>query len=455
MAITITDSPRSFTFLHQKLIYMASSTNVANTGFRYVVEVTVGGDTHTFTIPPNPSNRLVFDIRPVIEGYFESQTVFTSLSQENIHTLGLSDAFLHLYEDPASSSLVRQIDVVVKEGWIIAGVFTPTAVGQATDSCIVLNSKFENYGSAVSSLFGGKSIGYKPTIDMNSTKIMKDWPSDLNNRWTLTTTYSFSPGQAPRFPITAADAGVISFIADDGTYFAAGNPVAKVRITIYESNGTPNTADYNITTAPGRICHFGVYPYNLDNTGYVGFLAPSSFPNYRAYTIELLDAGNVRLDDPITFYPTENYDYDNSVECRTESRVVRAGWRNSSGGWSYFNFIFQNITSYGIDRKMAHQILGDYAGTSFTYYPSDRGMTNYHNRVEMYLTATSDHLSSTEFKYVGNMFRSNDVQLIFPTDDSVSSIPVILEDSNYEEQRESATQLKRLTVKFKLARQLW
>lgn len=50
MAITIHQQPYKYTALKQKLIVVATSSNIGQPGFRYVVEVTVnGGAANTFT----------------------------------------------------------------------------------------------------------------------------------------------------------------------------------------------------------------------------------------------------------------------------------------------------------------------------------------------------------------------------------------------------------------------
>jgi len=67
MAITIQQQPYSYTALKQKLIVVATSTNVGQPGFRYVIEVTCnGGNTNTFYVQPNLSGALVFDLNPVV-----------------------------------------------------------------------------------------------------------------------------------------------------------------------------------------------------------------------------------------------------------------------------------------------------------------------------------------------------------------------------------------------------
>jgi hypothetical protein len=70
MAITITDQPTKFAKVGQKLMIVATSTNVAQPNFRYVVRVTNTTTSEVLPdviVPPNPQNRLMFDLSKVIE----------------------------------------------------------------------------------------------------------------------------------------------------------------------------------------------------------------------------------------------------------------------------------------------------------------------------------------------------------------------------------------------------
>ena len=67
MAITIQQQPYAYTALKQKLIVVATSTNIGQPGFRYVVEVSVNaGAVNTFYVQPNINGALVFDLYPAI-----------------------------------------------------------------------------------------------------------------------------------------------------------------------------------------------------------------------------------------------------------------------------------------------------------------------------------------------------------------------------------------------------
>lgn len=55
MAITIQQQPYIFTALKQKLIVVATSTNIGQPGFRYVITVSNGTTTNVFYVQPNLS----------------------------------------------------------------------------------------------------------------------------------------------------------------------------------------------------------------------------------------------------------------------------------------------------------------------------------------------------------------------------------------------------------------
>ena len=87
MAITITDSPNTFTFKGQRLVYTATSTNTAQTGFKFIVEVKDGATTlGKYYIPQNPANILVFDIAEVVRELIQVDTN-DDLGNGLVHTL--------------------------------------------------------------------------------------------------------------------------------------------------------------------------------------------------------------------------------------------------------------------------------------------------------------------------------------------------------------------------------
>jgi len=446
MAITIVDSPNDFALLHQKLIYLCTSGNVANDGFRFQFEITINSETLTFLVPPNPNNKGIFDIREAIRGYFTPMIAPADPDNVSIHDLGASDAALHEYEDGATSTWIRTVVVTVKEGWIISGVFTPTAVGQATDTIRVLSAKFER-------LAGGKFPGYQPSPDYISEQFLTDRIAGVTNvkGFPISNGFGFDDSYV-KIPVrSSSDRGIVSFIVDNGTLLPSDTGTAELRLTIYESDGTPHSADYTITTsATGRIAHFGAYPYNLNNTAYV-IIKPSDYPNFRCYTLELVDGANAVYGQKLLFYPVD-YDVD---DCLLGGMGIKLGWINSLGGWDYFLFTKLFVEKYEIERKRFRKVLGTYGAATFDFAPYDRGLTEIANSTDELITMSTDWLEDGEFSFLGNLIRSRDVYIIQSGPFGDSPVPVVIERNDWEDQKQTFTQIKKLELTVRCANKLW
>jgi hypothetical protein len=452
MAITITDSPYNLTPLNQKLIYMASSTNVANTGFRFQIEVTIGGDTHTFLVPPNTSSRMVFDIRDTIAGYFSPRLSPEDASQNSIQDLGMSDNTLVSYEDATTSTWIRKVDVTIKEGWIISGVFTPTAVGQATDSIVVwparfFDDDFDQYQQdpagfndrILSGVISLKGLG------TNFTPRVKKFP------WLYGQGFTDS---SVKIPVDNNSRYNIVFLLDDGTYASAATTIAGVKITVYEEDGTPNSATYSITDGPGRMAIFGCGPAQLNATTYVGFEKPSDYPNFRAYSIALVDSMGDQVGDPLLFVPVENYD-SSGADCGTSRSLLKIAWVSADGGWDYFDFEHIPTRKMEMVRKRFQQVRGNYGSTTFDYATYDRGMTELDVETTMSYTAQTDYLDRGEVMLLGEMLRSKYVYLIQNTLGGNNLVPVIIDQSAYDEALTELATGQKFTFTFKSANKAW
>jgi hypothetical protein len=446
MAITITDSPNNFALLHQKLIYVCTSGNVANDGFRFVFEISIAGETLTFPVPPNPSNRGIMDIREVIRGYFTPHLAGDDASHSSIHQLGDNQADLHKYEDGATSNWIMTVGVTVKEGWIISGVFTPTAVGQATDTIRVYWSKFER-------LSGGYFPQYQSSPDYISQQFLTDRLAGLTNTKGFPESNNFGFGSNfIAIPVyDAVEYGIVSFVLDDGTLLPADTGTAEVRLTIYESDGTPHTQDYPVTAnGTGRICHFGAFPGNLNNTNYV-IIKPGDYPDFRCYTLQLVDGGNNTYGPLLLFYPV---DY-GSPECVTGSNGVKLTWINSMGGWDYFWFRKLSVNKYEVTRKRIRKVIGDYSGTAFDYAYYDPGLHDVAIQTEMMISISTDWLEEGEFQLLGNLIRSEYVLMLQSDVSGTAPIPVVIDQNNWEDQKMIGTQMKKLELTIRVANKLW
>lgn len=408
MAITLNQSPSGWIFGRSNpIIYTASSTNVANTGFQFVFEVEIAGETNTFLVKPNQSNRAIFDIQRVLKPYLGPRLNGNDASQFSIHELGAGTATLHLNELASNNATkpVQLVSVVVKEGWIIAGVFTPTATGQATSSFVVQNiaypsSRFEFNKDSTSQHTTDRTVltGY--------------------GEFDMAETYGLGVlADVILLPTNANDKGILSFITDDGTYYATGVSSYIIRGVMVEDDGTTTTKEITIAGAAGQITHFGCYPYNLTNSSIgASFFDPASYPNYRYYTISLHDNTNPAKPIIGNKYVFFEKDYQAKTLLNEfnpqESRYVRVTWLNDQGFYDYFNFNYKAEYTQKVERKTMQKILGSFTGTTYSANQYDRGLAHTSVNAERVITMTSKKLDTDEFRLMSSLLRSTDVNLL-------------------------------------------
>jgi len=433
MAITITDQPLPETLAGQRLMVVATSTNVAEPGFRYKASVYQGSPPVTqlgvFYIAPNSDAVLIIDMSQFLN--MQSTEIFSGDAVHEFHTAEF------LEELQALMAGCISVAVDIEEAWEVLGVLTddPDAEGTVTAAAIVWNGTFQ------------ASDGYKPSIDRfvldGQTKRFLSDRQWNTHTWQYAETFGFPIATNKVFiPVTEDDWGVISIFKD-----ITGDLSTQVRVTLYDSSGTPNSFVFDITSyTTNNLMHLPLYPANINASTVVGFDKPSDNPGWRCYTVQALDVS----DNPVSvLYVFYNATLWGNTDCRYER--VRMAWKGFDGSWEYQNFTKKNEESIEIERKRYQQVLGTY-GTSFTQNGMQRGLTEVGNITKRFLTINSDWISEGEFQLLRGMMVSRQVHWV---QDDGTFIPMLVEDNTYTEQRTRDGKLKNLTVKLSYANNLW
>lgn len=419
MAITITDQPTSFAKVGQKLMIVATSTNVDQPNFRYVIRITdikTGETIPDIIVPPNPQNRLMFDLSSVlnkrvnVEPYQpitgELFFIRTNISDNSVSS---SDLF----------NCLKGYAVVIYEGYDVDGVFTidTETEAQLNRYIFLLKASYK------------VQDGYKPdpnlTYSFDSTTSLMMGGRKPNTNYPYDLAGATPSNQRVFIPVRKSELDwgcltVIGLSSSQSDYLdTAYSPL--VRLTFYESDGTPNTASYALTpTGQPDIYFLNVFPANL-NTYSSWDLRPSDFPNWRWYEVSIYDSTNTTRKSALyTFYPVDD-------DCRFEN-VRLAWWNMEIGGFDFFNFDKKNEESIEVERKRVKKVVGTYADTSFSFNTFDRelaeGMVN---RVD-YINITSGWLQEGEFEFLKSLIAS---QLVYIVNDDGTLTPVLVEENNY------------------------
>ena len=412
MAITITDQPTGFAKVGQKLMIVATSTNVAQPNFRYVVNINNEiGDVifDDILIPPNPQNRLMIDLSPIVSKFIKIEPYNPTSSRNYV----VAD---YVSIETELTNCIKHFTVDIKEGYDVGGVFTVDDASEVSTGEIVLikasykvQSGYKPDPNSVYSFVGNTSLllgGRKPT-----THYPINYPIGA----------ATSSNQIVWIPVRRSelDYGSLAAVVQstgDSVLTTTNDPV--LRMTIYNSSGAPSSATYNAFVSLD-INFIGVYPASLNTHGEL--LRPADFPNWRWYDIAMYDSTNTTRKSAVyRFYPVED-------DCRFEN-VRLAWWNMEIGGFDFFNFDKKNEESIEVERKRVKKVVGTYADTSFSFNTFDRelaeGMVN---RVD-YINITSGWLQEGEFEFLKSLIAS---QLVYIVNDDGTLTPVLVEENNY------------------------
>lgn len=378
--ITIIDQPYRYTPVHQKLMVVCSSTNVANSGFRYVYDF----GTFTVNVQPNANGIGMLDLCPL----FEEETSLVSVNSIN----GLDYANLVV------------VNCTIREGWLVGGVFTISGSDSAEmDSVTLFDGEFQ------------LSDGYKPNPRFSygmlnysdyllSDLIEGSYP--LWNRWS-------ELGLSNKFiyiPTRLRDAGIIAFPTANAYL---DNIAESCELKQYDNSGTLlSTHTTSLLPDTDKIMLYGIYPYNLD----AGAILE---PTMAYYTFKLIDSLGGDCSRTYCFYLIED-------DCRYTN--VRLGWSNTRGGYDYFNFTQNSETSYQLERKQFQKVVGSYNASTFGFNSYDRSKTDRKVLTTKGISVNTNWITKGQFEFLTSLMRSNDVWII---NDDGSQTPVLVDSSQH------------------------
>jgi hypothetical protein len=401
MAITIQQQPYIFTALKQKLIVVATSTNVGQPGFRYVLTVSNGTTTNIFYVQPNLSGALVFDLNPVV-----SQAMDLGVnSTDAVPSLFASTTV----QAAATSRNILGISTIIQEGYEVLGLFEVQATQYPLDGSALINAAFQ-----ISDGFNPDPADYF-SLDSAGSYIMSDLVRSTYAMDDMLSQYSLG---ANTIGITgfSDDYGVLTLPADDGTSLT-GNAIDDIQILQFDEAGALLQTDVlNCIIAAGTINHLPLLPANIDDV--FGLDA-----DWHHYLLNFRNSGGSATARSIAVFKSDD-------ECRFDK--IRLGWTNSRGGWDYFNFTKRSEESYSVERKRYRKVVGNYgtadAGEAFGFNTYDRGMTERSPFVEKMMRIRTDFLTEGQFEYLKNLIYSESVYIINPKG---SATPVLIDSNNY------------------------
>jgi hypothetical protein len=405
MAITIDDQPYEYTPVGQRLMLVASSTNVANAGFRFVFDF----GSFQVNVQPNASSVGILDLAPIFREslFHEPSLITTSLDAE--------------YKS------VAVISCTIKEGWLVDGVFTVSGSGMADiDDVYAFLAEYQ------------VSDGYKPNpntryaLDGITKYLMSERTTDTH-KWSEAAARGLSNDYV-YIPTRVADYGLL--YAPSSTALLADSDFDIVVFSSYDDDDVLiDTQFLTMDSDPSIVNVVGAFYANVDANAIVDLTGA------KYYTIQ------IGKESAFPIYTAASRVYCFYIvpdDCRFDN--VRLGWTNTCGGVDYFNFTKKSELSFNYDRKQYQKVVGSYNTSSFSFNSYDRGATDRYVTTTKGLQINSDWVSVGEFNLLQTLCRSNNVFII---NDDGTMTPVLVDTQNFVIKDERYSKLYNVTLNLK------
>ena len=420
--------------------FTMTSTEFANPGFKYIVEITDVSTslTYKFYISPNA----------VGSGVFNAKTIFNQLIKTNVTIDDGDDVLLQISEPLlVNNNLVNRFDVNLYEGYDVAGVFTEdvSVTVQYSLMCVYGKGK-SNYlvmGTASTSPIA-LSQYYDNTLGFNKETVATriDIPVGLQSEvinWQRVSRSNVKGAKDSAYKI-------MSWIADNGTYINDNydyKSIANFRIALYGY-------DYDFITdiiipmsfSAGGVLHI---PVGLKNLVEGSYITQEDADATLFWIVFGEDSNNIQVTTKYGFYIDEDCKYN----------PVHVYWLNQMGGWDSYSFIKKNERSIDVEKKRYKTYLGNYntadVDTPFDTKNYSRALTEREPIVKTFINLTSDWLTESEFKAMKDLFYSKSVWMVDDNVDGYNILPVVVEDTNYLMKRERNSKKYNQTLRLQLA----
>ena len=421
MAITITDSPNDFTFKGQRLIYTATSTNTAQTGFKFIVEVKDGATTlGKYYVPQNPSNILVFDIAEVVRELVQVDT-----------NDDLGNGLIHTLPNVSTKQMSKALKGIAKLSIEIGEVYGDPLVeytALASDTIILTSGNIQ------------AREGYKYSLS--------EYIADASTKKVFLTNRKPSPLNVIskdhiEIKCTDTDYGSMAVWNDDTTI---SSTATKIMYKIYHAGGLFGSQAMSFSTLNGsdvpsstdisaKLTYIGLFPANWSssNSPLLSAYRPVYVSGWRYYTIQMLDASSNPVSEPIYFVNTPS-------PCKHSP--VQLAWVNQLGAWDYFRMDARTSRSITTTAKEYMKTLGDYSSSTYSFDTWSRQQTPYQVDAKLQYILRSEYLSKEDTELLQNVLKSKNVMMQLDGE----WLPIVVKTTSLNYETETIS--KRLTMTF-------
>ena len=260
--------------------------------------------------------------------------------------------------------------------------------------------------------------------------------------------------------IRESDYHTVAFLNDNTNF---NSDVHYIQIAYYNSAGALiNDAEYiaNVTANGGlppndgsladdsRLLYFGCGTANLEAQSDNTDAKPSNNSGWAYYTIRGTSTTNI---DPTaaTFETAPYYFIKQDGSCKGFN-VRRLAWRNSVGGYDYFNFKMKSTSTVEVQRDNFSTMIGTFNKSKWRYNNTQRGKTTRQTTAILKETIQTDWISEQDANLLEKCIYSTDVYIVENAETDFTEA-VVVTDSSFVKKTVANDKLIQYTINIEYA----
>jgi len=263
--------------------------------------------------------------------------------------------------------------------------------------------------------------------------------------------------------IQGTDYHTVAFLNDNANF---DSDIDFIEVVYYNSSGVkigdeqyiPNVSgnggeaptDGSLTDAE-RLLYFGCGAGNLEastvtpNGGSSGDAQPSNFSGWAYYTIR----GTGNATGTIAYKTATYYFVKQDGSCKGY-KVRRLAWRNSVGGYDYFNFKKKSTQTINVQRNNYSSMLGTFNRSKWRYNNTQRGKTTRQTTATLNETLNTDWITEQDANLLEKLILSTDVYIVENADTDFTQA-VMIKDSTFVKKTVANDKLIKYTINIEYA----
>jgi hypothetical protein len=418
----------------QDVIFTVSNTSVVSsfTNVKFIAEVHISSGNPpnpntstdivgTFKTTPNNAGVGMFDFRPIIESFVNTDNLARvgSAYKLAVNTVG-TNVPIHLI-DKFSGNLnsMRYLFIRFKIQYLDNDPASATFGDLITTD--IKDSDLYN-------IFNGY-LKYTDVLDLAGTPFTQN----TGNNFGYPIPQKFTLDQDEGEFLTNAPTTQYANIKDYGTlsFLTISSIPAKIRFIYYDSTNSQIGLEYvSFSSANGgygaliadtnrRLFYFGCFPANLRNWSTV-FNSPAvlDFIEGGYYTVEPLNGANQNFGTKYTF----------NVNCANKKgfEPIRLTWLNQWGTWDYYTFNMKSTKSISTKGSTYQQLAGTWNEAAYRVDSFKGGKKSFRVNATEKITMNTDFVSESESEWFEDFINSPEVYILdgFQSDLNISLLNI-------------------------------